>query len=161
MSSAFQQQQFLTVIDRDEAERRFRAALDLRPLDGESVPLAEALGRILADAIVSPVDVPGFDRSNVDGFAVRAADTFGASEDRPARLRLLNDSIAPGVVPSGAVGPGCAAGIATGGMLPRGADAIVMIEYTDVAGNQIVVTRPAAPGGNVSFAGSDIGRGET
>src|SRR5262249_53357566 len=82
-----QQDQFLNVVDRDEAERRFRAALNLRPLGAEAVPLAEALGRVLAADVAAPVDVPGFDRANVDGFAVRAEDTFGATEDRPRSLR--------------------------------------------------------------------------
>ncbi|HZY83866.1 MAG TPA: hypothetical protein VFE78_03490, partial [Gemmataceae bacterium] len=91
------QQQFLDVIDRDEAERRFRAALDLRPLGAEAVPLAAALGRVLAEDVVAPLDVPSFDRSNVDGFAVRAADTFGAGEDRPLALRLNAESLATGV----------------------------------------------------------------
>src|SRR5580704_17660832 len=76
---AHTQEQFLDVIDRDEAERRFRAVLDLRPLPGEMVLLAEALNRVLAQDVQAPIDVPSFDRSNVDGFAVRAEDTFGAS----------------------------------------------------------------------------------
>src|SRR5262245_39216969 len=75
-----EQQQFLDVIDRDEAERRFHAAIDLQPLAAEIVPVAESLGRVLAEDVCSPVDVPSFDRSNVDGYAVRAADTFGAGE---------------------------------------------------------------------------------
>src|SRR5438270_3733227 len=87
-SKRLKQQQFLDVIDRDEAERRFRAVLDLRPLEPEEVPLAEALNRVLADDVVAPLDVPGFDRSNVDGFAVRAEDTFGSSEERARELQL-------------------------------------------------------------------------
>ena len=83
MSDAVRQRQFLTVLDRDEAERRFLVHLDLAPLDPEDVPLADALGRVLAEDVVSPIDVPGFDRSNVDGFAVRAEDTFGAARMRP------------------------------------------------------------------------------
>ena len=71
MTDAYRQTQFLDVIDRDEAERRFHAHLDLSPLGPVDVPLAGALGRLLATDVVSPVDVPGFDRSNVDGFAVR------------------------------------------------------------------------------------------
>src|ERR1700746_3876689 len=96
---AHQQQQFLDVIDRDEAERRFRAVLDLRPLEAETVPLVEALGRVLAADVVAPLDVPSFDRSNVDGFAVQAADTFGASEDRPRTLRLNAETLATGIEP--------------------------------------------------------------
>src|SRR3954468_13210871 len=93
------QHQFLTVIDRDEAERRFHAALDLRTLAAELVCVNVALGRVLAEDIRSPVDVPSFDRSNVDGYAVRAADTFGASEQRPRELTLLPATISPGEKP--------------------------------------------------------------
>jgi len=82
------QDQFLDVIDRDEAERRFHAVLDLRPLAAESVQLSNALGRVLAGDIVAPIDVPCFDRSNVDGFAVRAEDTFGAG-NRDGRVRAV------------------------------------------------------------------------
>src|SRR5262245_6616847 len=77
--ASMQQEQFLDVINRDTAEQRFRAALDLRPLPAESVALSDALGRVLAADVPAPIDVPAFDRSNVDGFAVRAEDTFGAS----------------------------------------------------------------------------------
>src|SRR5213080_927490 len=103
MSDATQQQQFLNVIDRDEAERRFREVLDLSPLESETVPLADAWARVLAEDVVSPVDVPGFDRSNVDGFAVRAEDTFGASEEGPRALRLNAEVLPTGVMPRQAV----------------------------------------------------------
>src|SRR5690348_6094700 len=112
-----QQDQFLDVIDRDEAERRFRAALDLRPLPAEDVPLAEALHRVLARDVVAPLDVPSFDRSNVDGFAVRAEDTFGASEDRPRTLRLNAEVLATGIVLGHAVAAGTATAIATGAVV--------------------------------------------
>jgi putative molybdopterin biosynthesis protein len=160
MNDALRQQQFLDVIDRDEAERRFRAALDLRPLEAETVPLSEALGRVLSADVIAPVDVPSFDRSNVDGFAVQAADTFGAGEDRPRRLRLNAEIIATGTAPRQTVAACTATAIATGAMLPRGADAVVMIEYTDVCGDEVTLTRPVSPGNNLSFAGTDIGRGE-
>jgi putative molybdopterin biosynthesis protein len=155
------QDQFLQVIDRDEAERRFRAALDLRPLEAEEVALSEALGRVLAAEVVAPLDVPGFDRSNVDGFAVRAEDTFGVSEEEPRALRLNTESLAPGVMPQAAVRPGTATAIATGAVVPRGADAVVMVEHTETDGPQLLVRRPVTPGANVTFAGTDIGRGET
>jgi putative molybdopterin biosynthesis protein len=155
------QQQFLDVIDRDEAERRFHAALDLRPLGPEDVPLQEALGRVLAADVVALMDVPSFDRSNFDGYAVRAADTYGAGEEDPRRLRLLDEVLATGVVPRQAVGPGQAVSIATGGMLPRGADAVVMVEHTDAEGAELRVTRAVTPGAGVSFAGTDVAAGET
>src|SRR5262245_10115048 len=160
MSDAIRQQQFLNVIDRDEAERRFRAVLDLSPLETEQVPLSAALGRVLAEDVISPVDVPGFDRSNVDGFAVRAEDTFGASEDAPRNLRLNPETIATAVVPTITIIAGSATPIATGAIVPRGSDAVVMIEHTTVEGSQLRLIRPVAPGANVSFAGTDVGRGE-
>ena len=122
-------------------------------LSGQLLPAA--LGRVLAVDVISPVDVPGFDRSNVDGFAVRAADTFGSAEDTPASLRLTGEVIATGVIPSDEVEAGTTSAIATGGMLPRGADAVVMIEHTTVNGARLTLTRPVAPGGNVSFTGSE------
>src|SRR6266545_4421882 len=122
---AARQRQFLEVVDRDEAEARFRKHLSLAPLGEESVPLAHALGRVLASDVVAGVDVPGFDRSNMDGFAVRAADTVGAALDRPRVLRLNSEILTPGVEPRIAVVEGTATLIATGGMVPRGADAVV------------------------------------
>src|SRR5262245_8220897 len=161
MSNPFRQEQFLTVIDRDEALRRFRSHLNLSPLEAETVPLTAAHARALASDVVAPVDVPNFDRSNVDGFAVRAEDTFGASEDRPSKLQLSGEEIAPGVVPSETVRLGLASAIATGAVVPRGADAVVMIEHTDVVDGLLLRRRPVAPGANITFAGTDIGRGET
>jgi putative molybdopterin biosynthesis protein len=155
------QEQFLEVIDRDAAERRFHAVLRLEPLGAESVPLDAALGRVLAHDVVAAVDVPGFDRSNFDGFAVRAAETYGAAEERPRELRLADEVLATGVVPHTELQPGLALSIATGGMLPRGADAVLMVEYADGAGDQVLVRRAVAPGAGISFAGSDIAAGET
>jgi putative molybdopterin biosynthesis protein len=154
------QEQFLEVIDRDLAERRWHAALDLSPVAAEDVPLADALGRVLAEDVRAEVDVPSFDRSNLDGFAVRAEDTYGATEQTPVRLRPTGESIPTGVAPERSVGPGEASAIATGGMLPRGADAIVGVEHTDLEAGLVVVRRAVVPGGAVSFAGTDIGRGE-
>jgi putative molybdopterin biosynthesis protein len=155
------QRQFLEVLERDEAERRWRAAIDVAPLGPEEVPLAQALGRVLAQDMLAEVDVPGFDRSNLDGFAVRAADTYGASETAPVRLALGAESIPTGVAPTSEVGPGSALSIATGGMLPRGADAVVPVEDTDVEAASLVLRRAVVPGAAVSFAGTDIGNGET
>jgi len=94
------QEQFLEVIERDEAERRWAAVIDASRLGAEEVALAEALGRVLAEDVRSEVDVPGFDRSNLDGFAVRAEDTFGAREEAPVRLRRNVESIPTGVEPT-------------------------------------------------------------
>ncbi len=154
------QDQFLEVIDRDEAERRFRAAVDFRPLGPEEVPLEAALGRVLAADVVAQVDVPAFDRSNFDGYAVRAADTYGAQEESPRTLKLLGEVLAAGVVPQQEVTSGTATTIATGGMLPRGADAIAMVEHCEEDGETLLVYKAVVPGFGVSFAGTDIARGE-
>lgn len=154
------QEQFLDVIDRDEAERRFRAVLRLDPVGEERVPLAEALGRVLSRDVTAAVDVPGFDRSNFDGFAVRAVDTFGAAEERPRVLTLGDEVIATGLVPQTEVPSGGALAIATGGMLPRGADAVLMVEYADGDGDRVLVRHAVSPGSGVAFAGSDIAAGE-
>jgi len=157
------QQQFLEVLDRDEAERRWREAIDPGVLGAETVALEHALGRVLAEDVRAGVDVPCFDRSNMDGFAVRAADTYGASEAEPVRLRLNAESIPTGVAPTQEVTKGTASPIATGGMLPRGADAVLPVEFTDVEddGATLVARRERVPGAAVSFAGTDIGNGET
>jgi putative molybdopterin biosynthesis protein len=156
-----EQDQFLDVLDRDEAERRFQAALDLTPRGIETVALGSALDRVLAADIISPVDVPSFDRSNVDGFAVVAEDTFGASEEMPRGLQLCDETIHTGVVPRTVVRRGTAVSIATGGMVPRGADAVVMVEHADVRGRELRIARAVTPGSGVSFAGTDITAAET
>jgi putative molybdopterin biosynthesis protein len=157
------QEQFLEVLDRDEAERRWRAVIDARPRPPEPTSLADALGRVLAEDVRAEIDVPCFDRSNMDGFAVRAADTYGASEEQPIRLRVNAESIPTGMAPTLEVGSGSATPIATGGMLPRGADAVLPVEFTDLedGGRFVVVRRERVPGAAVSFAGTDIGSGET
>lgn len=161
MIDDFRQHQFLNVIDRDAALVRFRSFLDLIPLETETVALSASLGRILATDIIAPVDVPGFDRANVDGFAVRAQDTFGASEDKPLTLSLHANTVSAGVRAAGELTVGFTMGVATGAVVPRGATAVVMIEYTELVGNRLIVTRAAEPGANITFAGTDIGRGET
>jgi putative molybdopterin biosynthesis protein len=162
---AARQEQFLEVVSAKEARRRFEACIDRSPLGAETVPLASALTRVLGTDIVAPVDAPPFDRSNVDGFAVRAVDTAGASDGAPRRLTLNTEVIACGVQPAVEVTPGTATAIATGGVIPRGADAVVMIERTELIEHDstpaIDVLRPVASGQFISFAGSDIARGET
>ena len=162
---AARQEQFLDVVSAAEARRRFEACIDRSPLGGESLPLAAVLSRVLANDVVAPVDAPPFDRSNVDGFAVRAADTAGASDGAPRRLTLNAEVVACGVQPALEVAPGTATAIATGGVIPRGADAVVMIEHTelleDEAAPAIELRRAAASGQFISYAGSDIARGET
>jgi len=161
---AARQEQFLEVVSAEEARARFIRHLDLSPLAAERVPLAAALARVLAHDVVAAVDAPPFDRSNVDGFALRAADTLGASETAPRVLALNPEVIACGFAPALEVAPGTATTIATGGVLPRGANAVAMIEHTELLEGReprIELRRVAAPGQFVSYAGSDIARGET
>jgi len=159
------QEQFLDVVGSAEATARFHRHLKLRPLGSEIVPLSQALGRVLAHPVHADVDVPGFDRANVDGFAVRAVDTAGASARAPKALTLNGEVLTPGNAPEIAVAADTATLIATGGMVPRGADAVVMVEHTETCeapgGPAIEIRRAAAAGQFISFAGSDLARGET
>jgi len=162
--AAARQEQFLDVVSAEEARARFERHLDLSPLPAETVPLAGALTRVLAYDVVAAVDAPPFDRSNVDGFALRAIDTIGAGDTAPRIFRLNAEVIACGDAPTLEVKPGTAATIATGGVIPRGADAVVMIEQTELTADgsaSIELRRAAAPGQFISYAGSDIARGET
>jgi molybdopterin molybdotransferase len=125
-------------------------------VDTETVALAECLGRVLAADIHSDVDIPDFNRSTMDGFAVKAASTFGASEANPAYLNVCGQ-IKMGIRPDFSVGAGEAARIATGGMLPEGTDSVIMVEHTDrLDATTIEAYRSVAPGQNVIEKGEDI-----
>ena len=157
------QSQFLNLLSAEEAWQRLEAVFQPKPLGEERVPLSQALGRVLAQDVVAQLDVPLFDRSNLDGFAVQAADTFGATEIAPRQLTLNNEVLHCGVLPAISVTAGYATPIATGGVLPRGANAVVMVEDTlpGHTPDKVRMVRPVAPGQGVSFAGTDIGAGET
>jgi putative molybdopterin biosynthesis protein len=161
---AARQEQFLEVVSAEEAHARFTRRIELAPLPAETVDLAASLGRVLAHDVMAPIDVPPFDRANVDGFAVRSTDTTGASDTAPRRFTLNGEVIVCGHAPAIEVSAGSATTIATGGVVPRGADAVVMIEHTelvDAAGAPAIdLRRAGAPGQFVSYAGSDIARGE-
>src|SRR5436305_6261009 len=156
-----EQDQFLTILSREDALARFEAALFPRAIPSAMRTLADALGYALADDIAAPIDVPPFDHSNVDGFAVRSADLASAGEATPVRLMRNDEVIACGTAPTRPVFSGTATSIATGGPVPRGADAIVMVEHTQPGGHRAIeIRRAASPGQFVSYAGSDIARGE-
>jgi putative molybdopterin biosynthesis protein len=160
-NASVDQDQFLTILSREEALARFEAALFPRDLAAEDLALADAVGLVLANDVVAVVDVPPFDRSNVDGFAVRSADLVAAGEALPVRLRLNEEVIGCGIAPQLPVKQGTATLIATGGPIPRVADAVVMVEHTQPAGSgAIEIRRATSPGQFVSYAGSDIARGE-
>jgi molybdopterin molybdotransferase len=122
----------------------------------ETVVLDGALGRVLMEAVRAPEDLPEFDRSVVDGFAVRAADTFGASPGLPAFLDVAGE-VLMGQPALTEVTTGRCVRIATGGMLPVGADAVVMVEHTEAVDERLIeVTRPVAPGENTVRRGDDV-----
>lgn len=154
-------QEFLHVLSVDEARQLFFQVVQPAPLGQEEVALEALLGRVLAEPIVAPIDLPPFDRAIVDGFALRAEDTYGASEFSPRKVSLIAGPIEAGQITTREVGPGQALPIATGAMLPRGADAVVMVEDCEVKGETLVISRAVTPGSGVSFAGTDVSRGET
>jgi molybdopterin molybdotransferase len=127
--------------------------------EAEQVSLQNALGRITVSAITATEDLPGFNRSAVDGYAVIAADTFGCSDSLPAQLALAGE-VKMGEKPDFEIHSGQAAYIPTGGELPENADAVVMIEYAeDFDDGFIYLHKPAAPGNNVVFKGDDLKTG--
>ncbi len=147
---------FLKVTDLD---RVLALAARFAAVETESVPLAQAWGRVLAEAVAADVDLPDFPRATMDGYAVRGASTFGCSEANPAYL-AVKGTVPMGDAPGFSVGPGEAARIYTGGMLPAGADAVVMIEQTQALDEtSIEVYRSAAPGQHMVGAGEDFARG--
>lgn len=160
-ANAVKQSQFLKLATAEEAEIRFWEAIRPAPVGEERIPLREALHRVLARDVIAQQNVPFFDRSSFDGFAVQAEDTFGAEETTPKCLVLNDENLASGVVPQIAVKPGTATPIATGGVLPRGANGVVMVERTLSQADGIQVLKPITPGEGVLFAGSDIGAEET
>jgi molybdopterin molybdotransferase len=150
---------FTSTISLDEARRRLDA--NVRPIDRtEGIALAEAGGRVAAADIFSPIDVPPFARSAMDGYALLSADTAGASQASPISLRLI-DRIYTGRSSDKTVVPGTCAEIATGAPLPAGADAVVMVEETSAIGEAAIqIFAPATAGQNVGRRGADIAHGD-
>jgi molybdopterin molybdotransferase len=147
---------FLTIVPLEEAIRVVR---DIAPAPlEEEIPLGEALHRVLSRDAMAREDIPGFARSTVDGYAVRASDTVGASEGIPAILRVTGE-VAMGEEPARPLGSGEGFALPTGAMLPSGADAMVMVEHTERIGDEVLVQRPVAPGENVILPAEDFARG--
>jgi molybdopterin molybdotransferase len=148
---------FFRVVTTEEARARIAA---FSSVGAEVVRVADACGRVLAEDVAAPADLPHFHRANMDGYAVRARDTFGASASIPAYLKLVG-SVEMGKAPRGTVRPGEAMRIATGGMLPSGADAVMMIEYTEeLDDGSVEVHRSVAPWEHVLRVGEDITKSE-
>jgi molybdenum cofactor synthesis domain-containing protein len=146
---------FRKLLSLEDAAKRIAESVSAKPLGAEEVGLQEALGRVLAENVVSSIDVPPFNRSTVDGYAVKAEDTFGAEENRPVTLKLAG-SVAVGGLSSLSAKKGVAFEIVTGAPLPRGADAVVMVENTSEKQGRLTVHRPVVKGENVMERGSDI-----
>ncbi|ELY57150.1 molybdopterin biosynthesis protein MoeA/LysR substrate binding-domain-containing protein [Natronococcus amylolyticus DSM 10524] len=138
-----------------------REAIRSLSLEGgiDHVSLADARGRVLVARLDAELDVPGFDRASLDGYALRARDTFGADEADPAELELAGE-VHAGEEPDVAVGEGEAVEISTGAVMPTGADAMVPVERTTAAGDSVQIRTSVAPGDNVMFAGADVAAGE-
>lgn len=144
----------------DDARRLLLDRLAGSALRTETLPLDRAFQRVLAEDIAAPEDLPGFARSTVDGYAVRSRDTFGAKEMSPAYLNLAPE-ILMGTVPGFVLKAGEAAPIPTGGMLPEGADAVVMIEHTQKATDSLIeIMHAAAPAENVVQKDEDVQAGQ-
>ncbi len=143
----------------EEANAELRKHFNPRPVSIDEIPVSEALGRTLAEDVIAPIDVPGFDRAAMDGYAVIAEDTFGADDDNPRKLRVIGRCEA-GQKLSISLKKDEAVEISTGAPIPRGANAVVMVEYTRQAGPAIEVFRPVVPGENIGAAGSDMMEGE-
>ncbi len=151
---------FRRLMSFDEAKQAIDEKLKLGVVGEEETLLLEAYGRILAENVVSTLDIPPFDRSTVDGYAVKAEDTFGAEEGQPAKLAALG-MVSVGEQPKICIEKGEAAEIVTGAPIPEGADAIVMVEDTDKHDTELCVFRAVTRDENVMKRGSDIKKGET
>lgn len=152
--------EFLNLLPPADALDKLISHLPASSLPAEKIFTAEGLGRVTRTAVIAPEDLPGFSRSTVDGFAVRAADTFGASESLPAYLPLVG-SVPMGAAPDFTLPRGSAAEIHTGGMLPDGADAVVMLENTQTARpGELEVLRAVGVYENILKAGEDVSAGQ-
>lgn len=158
--------EFLTLLPPDEARDLLLSHLPTPTVDSERIDVPSALNRILAEDIFAPHPLPDFQRTTVDGYAVRAVDTHGASDSLPAYLTLIGE-VPMGDAPAVEIGPGQCASIHTGGMVPNGADAVVMLEYTQAIGwddphgrPEIEILRAVAAGENVIRIGEDVAQGQ-
>ena len=151
--------EFLKLLPPLEALEKFLVAINAEPL-WEEIATINALGRVTAEPVFAPYPLPSFARTTVDGYAVRSADTYGAGESLPAYLSLVGE-VPMGGVPDFSIKSAQCALIHTGGMLPSGADAVVMVENTQIAKeNEVEIMRSVAVGENVLHIGEDVKKGE-
>jgi len=150
---------FRTLVPIEEALAELYKYFTPQPAAIDEVPISDAIGRTLAEDVISQIDVPGFDRASMDGYAVIAEDTFRADDDNPKKLQVIGRCEA-GQQISITTGKGQAIEISTGAAVPRGANAVVMIEYTHREDSELEIFRSVVPGENIAAAGSDIMAGE-
>jgi molybdopterin molybdotransferase len=149
---------FLSLIPPQEALEKFLAQLEANPVV-EEIQTDQGLGRVTAGAIHATLDLPGFDRSAMDGYAVMASDTYGSSDTLPNYLKIKGE-VAMGQVPAFKIEKGFVGLIHTGGMLPEGADAVIMLEHTQqLKNNEVEIHRAIAPGENIIRRGEDVKKG--
>jgi molybdenum cofactor synthesis domain-containing protein len=151
---------FRKLLSFDEAKQLLEQSFSPKPVGVEQVFISKAHERVLAQDVVASMSIPPFTRSVVDGYAVKATDIFGASEDQPVTLKFCGH-VTIGESPKVVVETGLAAEIVTGAPLPDGADSVVMLEYTNRRGDKVLVYRPVSIGENLMAAGSDIRKNET
>jgi len=147
---------FRKLISLDEALKAVLAYAKPAETETEELGFGDALNRVLAEDVYSPADSPPFDRAAMDGYAIRAEDSFGASPNNPVLLRRIKSQREKGVE----IGDGECFGIQTGMALPNGSNAVVMLEYTKERGSELEIFKPVTPGKNVSFKGEDVKKGE-
>ncbi|MDH5753941.1 MAG: molybdopterin-binding protein [Candidatus Bathyarchaeota archaeon] len=151
---------FRKLLTFDEAQQVIQQHFKPKPFGVEEIPLLEANDRVLAEDITSTLDIPPFNRSTVDGYAVKAEDTFGAEENKPIKLKVCG-TINVGESPKIKVMWGTAAEIVTGAPIPEGADAVLMVEHTVRKNDEVYVYNAVAKDENIMKAGTDIQKGET
>jgi putative molybdopterin biosynthesis protein len=151
---------FHKLLSIEEAIKIVEDNITLKPLGFEEVNLTEAYGRVLAEDVIANIDLPPFDRATMDGYAVKAEETYGAYEDNPVKFRVIG-KIEPGEEPKIELNSGEAIEVSTGAPIPIGANAVVMVEYTRRVGDNVFVYKPVGVGENIAQAGSDLMLGET
>jgi putative molybdopterin biosynthesis protein len=151
---------FRKLLTLEEAKKVIHQHFKPKPLGVEEIPLLEAWNRVLAEDVTAKMDIPPFSRSTVDGYAVKAEDTFGAEENKPVKLKVCG-TVNVGEMPKIIVKKGTAAEIVTGAPIPEGADAVLMFEHTERKGDELYVYNAVAKNENVIKAGADIRKGET
>jgi len=142
----------------DEALKILKA--NAKKLGCEYVPVQKSLNRVLAEDVTSQINIPHFEKAAMDGYAVRSKDTKGAAQDNPPTLKVV-ETVYAGQIPKKKVASGTCVGIATGAVMPEGADAVVMVEYTKCEGFLVQILRPACRKEHVVAVGSDIEKGQT